>query len=171
MAVVKEINLNKFAKEFGTPSYDKGRLLKRQKKHIYESVYEGCLKSVEPMAERSPVDTGLYASAWSVRKINKNEIHFGNTAPYASVIELGAKPHKAPLQPLIEWSARQLQVPADDPEAKRMGLAVMKKIEREGMEPKYVLENGLEEVIIPMIKKEIKRRKDKYENSTKPERR
>lgn len=167
MAVVKEINLDKFVKEFGAPSYDKGRLLKKQKKFIYESVYEGCLKSVEPMAERSPVDTGLYASAWSVRKINKNEIHFGNTAPYAEVIEKGAKPHTAPLQPLIEWSARQLQVPADDPEAKRMGWAVMKKIEKEGMEPKYVLEHGLEEVIIPMIKQEIQRRKNKYEDTTK----
>ena len=48
-----------------------------------------------------------------------------------------------------------------------MGWAVMKKIEREGMEPKYVLEHGLEEVIIPMIKQEIQRRKDKYAESDK----
>ena len=89
--------------------------------------------------------------------MNKNEIHFGNTAPYASIIEKGAKPFRPPLQPLIEWSARQLQVPADDPEAKRMGYFVMRKIEKEGMEPRHVLENGLEDVILPMIKEEVKK--------------
>ena len=165
MTVVKEIKLDKFVKEFGSPSYDKGQLLKRQKKQIYEAVYEACLKSVEPMAERSPVDTGLYASAWSVKKVSKNEIQFGNTAPYAEIIEHGAKPHKVPLQPLIEWSARQLQVPADDPEARRMGFAVMKKIETEGIEPKYILENGLEEVIMPIIKKEIQKRRQYEQNN------
>ena len=61
MAVVRTINLEKLAKEIGLSG--EGKLFKRQKKFIYKAVYEGCLKSIEPMAKRSPVDTGLYASA------------------------------------------------------------------------------------------------------------
>ena len=152
MPVVRTIKLEEFAKEFGPEGYDSGKLLKRQKKLIYESVYEGCLKSVKPMAERSPVDTGLYASGWAVRKINKEEIQFGNTTPYAENVEYGTEPYKPPYQPILEWSARQMQTTPDDPKAKRMAYYVVKKIEREGIEPKYVLEKGLEEVIIPMIK-------------------
>ena len=93
-------------------------------------------------------------------------IQFGNTAPYAIIIEQGAEPFKPPLQPLIEWSARQLQVPADDPEAKRMGYYVMKKIEKYGMEPKHVLENGIKEVLLPKIKREIKLKQDEFRNDT-----
>ena len=150
MAVVKTIQLKEFVKQFKDRKF-----LMNQMELVYKSVYEACLKSVKPMAERSPVDTGLYASAWETRKINKHEIQFGNTAPYADMVEKGSRPFKPPFQPILEWSARQMKTTPDDPKARRMAWRVVKKIEREGIDPKNVLELGLEEVILPMIKETI----------------
>ena len=162
MAVVREINLDEYAEQFGDGRGKSAKFLKTQRRLIYDSVYDACLASVKDMAERSPVDTGLYASAWDVRKVSKDEIQFGNTAPYATIVELGAQPFKPPYQPILEWTARQLQTTPDDPKAKRMAYFVIKKIEREGIDPKNVLENGLEDVILPLIKITIMKNKDKH---------
>ena len=153
MATVRTISLKEFVKEFGKDS----KYLKRHKKQIYEAVYNGCLQSVEPMAKRSPVDTGLYASAWETRKVNQDLISFGNTAPYAVVIEKGARPFSPPIGPLLAWASRQLQLPEEHPEVRSFAYGIKKTIEREGMEPKNILEKGIEEVVLPNIRDEIDR--------------
>ena len=151
MAKIREISLQDFAKEFGQGH----KFLESQKKTVIKGVYEGCLASVGPIAERSPVDTGAYASAWKVEKKGDEEVIIGNTVPYAIVIELGSEPFKAPIGPLLEWTARVLQKPVDDPEVKKMAWAVKKKIEKYGMEPKHILEKAIKEIIFPKIKEHI----------------
>ena len=165
MATVKTIDLDQFVKEFGKIRHDSGKFLKRQKKMIIEGVYEGCLRSIQPMAERSPVDTGLYASSWQVQKSGE-AVYFGNTAPYAYHLEVGSPPFNAPLQPLLEWAGRKLQKPIDDQEVQRLAWGVKNKFAREGAEPKYILENGMSEVVMPMIKDTIEKnyKKPKYDN-------
>ena len=149
MATVKVIDIKNLTKELGV------KFAKSNKKEVYEAVYDGLLKSVEPMAERSPVDTGLYANSWEVEKLDENTVTFGNTAPYAFTLEKGARPYTAPIQPLLEWAGRKLQLPEDHPEVKSFAWAVRKKFEREGMAPKNILEKGIDEVIMPNILKNL----------------
>ena len=85
----------------------------------------------------------------------KTIFSLGNTAPYAVLIEHGARPFMPPLSPLIAWASRQLQLPKDHPEVKQFAWAVAKKIEREGLEPRNVLKNGIEDILIPNIKKNL----------------
>ena len=144
------ISLKDIGKELGK------KFVEHEKKEVIEATYEACLRSVEPMKYRSPVDTGLYASAWEVKKTNQpGEVFFGNTAPYAGIVEYGARPFNAPIRPLEEWAARKLRLPVTSPEVQNFAWAVKKKIQREGMEPKFILESGTNEVLLPMIRKEM----------------
>ena len=152
MATIKTISIDKAAKELGK------NFPKSQRKEVIKAVYDALLQCVKPMAERSPVDTGLYAASWEVKKTESEEtVTFGNTAPYAFVIEKGARPFNAPIEPLIEWASRKLSLPKHHPEVKSFAWAIKRKFAREGMEPKNVLEKGIEEVLIPKIKENLDR--------------
>lgn len=151
MAITKTISLKEFSKQFKLDH----KFLKENKKQVKDSVYSACLKSVPKLAEESPVDTGLYASAWQVEE-TKDEVLIGNTAPYADAVEYGMEPQDVPVQPLIEWAARQLQVPADDKQAISFGWAVKQTIKKYGLEPRYILTKGIDDIIYPNIKKELK---------------
>ena len=74
-----------------------------------------------------PVDTGLYASSWSVEK-DEDNIFFGNTAPYAQHIEHGARPFSPPIRPLLEWASRKLQKPETHPEVKSLAWGVNEEV-------------------------------------------
>ena len=158
MAVVKTINLDAFAKEFGRGVQGDAKFLKRQKRLIYDATYDGILRSIEPMKERSPVDTGAYQSSWGAEKVSKNEIHFGNTIPYAVNLEFGAEPFSPPIEPLLEWAGRKLKKPTTNAEVHALAWGVKRKFEREGSPPRHILEKGLEEVILPYIKVSIERK-------------
>ena len=150
MATVKTISINDAAKTLGK------KFVESQKEEVVKATYDALLRSVEPMTERSPVDTGLYASSWEVKKLDENTVAFGNTTPvYAYVLEYGARPFEAPIQPLLEWAGRKLQLPVDHPEVQRFAWAVKRKIAREGSEPKKILEKGIDEVLIPNMKKAL----------------
>ena len=155
MATAKVISMTKFVKDTlgkGSESY-----IKTHRKEVYDIFADSLLKSVKNMTERSPVDTGLYASSWDVEKVDENNIFFGNTAPYATIIELGARPFRPPIGPILAWASRKLSLPEDHPRVRSFAFFVVKKIEKEGLEPHYIMENGLEEIIYPKIEIELKK--------------
>jgi len=149
MATVKVIDINEAAKELGK------KFTESQKKEVIDATYDALLQAVEPMAKESPVDTGLYAASWEVKKEGEDTVSFGNTAPYAFVVEKGARPFSPPIQPLIEWAGRKMQLPPDHPEVRRFAWAIKRKFEREGMEPKNVLEKGIDDILIPKMKQAL----------------
>jgi len=139
----KKVNLNDFAKSLG----DYSNLSIDQKK---KAITKGIVKSIPDLVAASPVDTGLYAQSWAFN-VDEESIIIGNTAPYAGIIEDGARPHRCPIGPLLAWAKRVLgsssQPPDYDREVWGLAIGVQKKIEEHGQAPKHVLANAIPKII------------------------
>lgn len=81
---------------------------KHARKAMIKAAYDGQSEILDVISkmERPPVDLGMYRKGWKVGR-RKDGAELENSVPYASVIEEGARPHWAPLQPLIEWVTRK----------------------------------------------------------------
>lgn len=83
--------------------------------------------------ERTPTTTGLLrASIFSRREVSANGVLgiVGTSRPYAAYVELGTRPHWAPLQPLVDWVTLKLSLSGR--EAVRVARMVQRKIARRG---------------------------------------
>jgi hypothetical protein len=146
------VDLEDFSRTLGDYST---RHLKDRKR----AVMAGIAKSIPDLVAASPVDTGLYAQSWMMTETETSAI-IGNSAPYAGIIEYGARPHKPPLGPLLAWAKRvtgsSSQPPDYEPHVWAIAIAVQKKIEEQGQQPKHILENMIPK-IISNIREELKR--------------
>jgi hypothetical protein len=147
---VKTVDLKDFSKElkgFGEQT------LKRQQQIVAQSL----AKAIPRLVAASPVDTGLYAQSWDF-SVDETSAILGNYAPHAAVIEYGARPFTPPLGPLLAWAKRVLrdpsQPPGYSPEVQELARGTQKKIQREGFQPKHILENELPNIIAD-IRKEL----------------
>lgn len=141
--MVKRIKLSEFAgelKNFHTKST----------KEIRMATKIGILRSMNNLVEKSPVDTGEYASSWDFSEQEKSMILY-NHAPHASVIEYGARPFTPPIGPLLAWAKRVLkdgsQPPNYSDEVWALAKGTQKKIQQNGMKPRHVLEKALPDII------------------------
>lgn len=127
--------------------------LEQQKK----AVIRGITRSIPDLVSASPVDTGLYASSWDFT-VDEKSVLIGNYAPYADIIEHGARPFTPPLAPLLAWAKRVTQSasqpPDYDSQCWALAMHVQKKIQEHGMAPRHILENALP-MIIENIRKEL----------------
>lgn len=134
----KEVDLKDFAKELGVDT-------KAEIEHFKKSILDGLYASLPMLVENSPVDTGLYAQSWGVSKL-EDGAEIGNTAPYAPIIENGARPFTPPIGPLLAWAKRVLQDPSQPPDYSHqvwaLAKSVQKKISERGMFPRHILENA-----------------------------
>ena len=125
-------------------------ILEDQKK----AVVSGLLRSIPDLVQSSPVDTGRYASSWDFTQTEASVI-LGNFAPHAPIIELGARPFRPPLGPLLAWAKRVLKDSSQPPEYSdqvwALAVGVQKKIEKEGMKPKNVLRKAIPNIIQNVI--------------------
>lgn len=164
---VKQVSLKDLAKELKATSTAQQEKLKR-------ATLEGCMESIPMLVERSPVDTGLYAQSWKAEALEDgNGARIGNYAPYAAVIEFGARPgHWVPIKPLLEWAKRVLtnttvtdkktgkerKVKTGQPESGyspevwALAKGTQRAIYQRGIYPKHILENA-----VPVILDNIKR--------------
>lgn len=149
----KTVDLSKFAKEIGA-------FTDQSIKDLKEATLEGIVRSIPLLVEKSPVDTGLYAQSWGFEKKEWGAI-LGNYAPYAGIIEYGARPFTPPIGPLLGWAKRVLQDPSQppdySPEVWRLAKGVQKKISEQGMAPRHIMENAIPQ-ILENIKEEFRRR-------------
>lgn len=126
---------------------------------VKKGVASGLARSIPDLVRASPVDTGLYASSWDFT-IEENSAILGNYAPYAAIIEDGARPFTPPIGPLLAWAKRVLgdgsQPPNYSPEVRSLAYGVQKKISHEGMTPRKILENMIP-TIIENIKAELEK--------------
>lgn len=150
---IKRVFLEDFARELGEFS----------KQHILENkdaVASGVLRSVAPIVEMSPVDTGLYAQSWAT-EATQEYVRIGNFAPHAPIIENGARPFTPPIGPLLRWAKRKLrdasQPPNFSPQVWALARGTQMKIAREGMKPHKIMEKGLP-IILENIRVELRKR-------------
>ena len=158
MALAKTINISDFRKELK-------KIGPEWKKEVIDATYSGVLKSQERLNQETPVDTGFLLASWEVEK-NPLEpepsVILGNTAPYATVVlESGAKPHTPPPDAIIEWAARKLKKPREHPLVKSLAWGTIKKIQRKGIEAKFIFSKAIDEYVLPNILEEV----DKVLNS------
>ena len=116
------------------------------------------------LPKKSPVDTGHYAKSWGF-KVKQNKGVLYNEAPHAAIIEYGARPHWAPIKPLLEWSKRKLGDPSQPPNYSdrvwAMAKAVQKKIAEKGQDPKHILENEWPEILENIYEDILQQLRDK----------
>lgn len=149
---MKRVNLEDFGKEL--KGFSKLSLEKKRK-----AVVRGVARSLPDLIAASPVDTGLYAASWMFTE-TENSVILGNYAPYAGIIEYGARPHAVPIKPLLAWAKRVLQSDSQPPnyESKVWALAksVQQKIMKFGQQPRHIMEDAIPK-IIGNIREELKR--------------
>ena len=152
MAIARQVDLGTYRKQLKN-------LIPEMKKQAIDATYAGVIKSMPELHKRTPVDTGALVGSWFVRK-NPEEpepsVILGNDRPYAGVVlEYGARPFHAPIQPLLEWASRKLQRPIDDPMVRSLAWGTKRKFAREGIPPRNMLEKSIKEYILPNILKEL----------------
>lgn len=90
-------------------------------------------------------DTGIFKNAWRVATGIGNALaEVYNDAPYAGILELGARPHKVSAEAreaIKRWAMRKLQL--EEAEAEHAAWAIAKKIEAEGVKPHYIVRDLL----------------------------
>lgn len=149
---MKRVDLKDFSKELG--GFAQLSLAKKR-----SAVIAGIARSIPDLVQASPVDTGLYANSWSFTA-HETSVIVGNSAPYAGIIEYGARPHTPPIGPLLSWAKRVLQSSSQPPnyESKVWALAksVQAKIAANGQQPRHIMENMIPK-IIENIREEMKR--------------
>lgn len=121
----------------------------------------GIARSIPDLVAASPVDTGLYAASWHFTKTETGAV-IGNSAPYAGIIEHGARPFTPPIGPLLAWAKRvltgtksaegqtvQTGQPESDysPEVWALAKYTQAKIAREGMHPRHILQNMIPQIM------------------------
>ena len=74
----------------------------------------------------------------------------GSPLQYAAPVELGTRPHRPPIQPLIDWVRGKLHV-TDQAQARGMAFAIAKKIERRGTPPQPYLVPAAREAAVQEI--------------------
>ena len=149
---MKRVDLNKFSKELG--GFADLSLAKKKR-----AVIAGVARSIPDLIQASPVDTGMYANSWDFT-VQEDSVTVGNYAPYAGIIEYGARKHWAPIAPLLAWAKRVLgsgsQPPEYDAQVRALAYAVQKKIAMKGQDPRHIMENEIPK-IIQNIREELKR--------------
>ena len=153
MATRRVVNLKDFSRELGNFAESSLRMKR-------EAVSKGIAKSIPDLVAASPVDTGLYAASWDFTVSERSAI-IGNYAPYAGIIEFGARPFTPPIGPLLAWAKRVLTNAKDEsgnkiatgqpgdysPQVWALAKGVQKKIAAVGMEPKHILEDAIPGII------------------------
>lgn len=149
MATTKTVQLRDFADEVGAHT-------ERQIKNLRVATLKAVVGAIPMLVEKSPVDTGLYASSWAFTE-TEHSIILGNFAPHAPIIEDGARPFTPPIAPLLAWAKRVLndssQPPNYSARVRQLAYFTQQKIAREGMKPHKILANAIPE-ILERIKRE-----------------
>lgn len=79
---------------------------KRSVEAVRGGLVEAALEGEVLITQATPVDTGNTRARWQTI-ITPDGAEVVNDSPVAVYLEIGTKPHRPPLMPLIEWLARK----------------------------------------------------------------
>lgn len=97
------------------------------------------------LARKTPVDRGELKNAWRVSPPGVTPVTITNSAPYAGIVERGARPHavsREGIEAITGWARRKLGLPED--EARGVAFAIAQKLKERGQEPTYFVRGSLE---------------------------
>lgn len=127
-----------------------GELKKREaelKKAIGRGIRNGVRRGRSLLVHRTPKDMGLLKASWrdtTARSLDSVVTEIFNDAPYAGIVEEGARPHgvnAAGRLALTEWAERHF--PGLDPKAiKSIVFAIIEKLRVEGQKPTHFVRNS-----------------------------
>jgi hypothetical protein len=109
------------------------------KKLSFEAAFYAGTRVEKALKRDTPNDTGRMSESWKTSVTpDKRTIIIKNDAPYAAIVEFGARPHKVNregLESIAEWAMYKLMLSSED--AKSFAFAFAKKLEKQGQKPTY----------------------------------
>lgn len=125
--------------------------LQRREKAIRAAIGRGIRNGVRRgrvlLVHRTPKDTGLLKASWrdtTARSLDTVVTEIFNTAPYAGIVEEGARPHGVSpegRQALMDWAVRHFPGRALK-DLEGIVWAICAKLKREGQQPTYFVRNS-----------------------------
>lgn len=122
------------------------------------AVLEAATVGAELLAEAAPVDRGRLKQSFRVRRKGvSGHPEIVASAPYAGIVEMGSRPHWAPLAPLVRWVRRHAKLfnlssagTGRDKRGRftvgafvRIARGIQRKIAREGTKPRWFVKQRL----------------------------
>lgn len=158
MTVVRTLSLDQFIAQLGKlPDELEGAIVRG----LQSAAIRGAAVVVEKINSYNPetgtppaVDEGTLARSVGV-ELRARGASIVVDAPHAPYLELGTRPHWAPLQPLFDWAKRKFQV--EDGEAWAIARAVQVKIARFGTAPRFFMARAMQEIEHKIVFQEIER--------------
>lgn len=155
---------------------------------VRKATYLAAVRGQAYMKSVTKVDRGQLKNAWKAKRVDNGAV-LENSAPYAGVIELGARPHPVGVYVwslIREWVRRNITYQVKAKSGKNKGKLVTKrhskddemldeitwgivgKIRREGQEPTYFVRNSMPklqsffgEIVEDLINKQSKKRAER----------
>jgi hypothetical protein len=133
------------AKVYEISARDLGRRFReveqRRPEELRDAIRRAAAAGAEALAHVAPVGiTGQFKSKLRAIPTEHGAV-IQDDAPYAGIIELGARPHWAPVQPLYEWFKYKLGL--DSKEGWHAAYAFQRKLAREGQRPTFFFRRRL----------------------------
>lgn len=128
---------------------------KKRLASVWDGVAEGARRSVDVLREAAPKDTGELRSSIHVTVAGRS-ISVDIDAPHALLVDQGTRPHRPPIQPLIEWAGRHAGAFGlnTEREIESFAYAIATKIEQEGTRPTFFIRDAqarIEQIILDQI--------------------
>jgi hypothetical protein len=131
-----------------------GAMIRMQAKQVSEAIRNGMRAAAEhavtDLKQLSPVFDGNFKNAWRVAApgyiTGGTTVSVVNDAPYAGIIERGARPHGVNAEgqaALAEWVRRKLGI-SDEREIQSAVFLICRKIREEGVQGKFLVRDNLE---------------------------
>lgn len=137
------------------------KALQRRSRATLAAMHRGAVRAAERykgvLRDKTPVDTGHMRAAWKVKVAPARDgaprrrelVTVSNDAPYAGIIEHGARPHpvsRAGWESIYQWVRRHRASfglrKATPKELASITWAIVKKIEKEGARPRYIVRDS-----------------------------
>jgi len=118
-------------------------------RNVQAAIREAAALGAEVIAREAPRDLGILAASIKVQGRETPEIRA--TAPHASIVELGSRPHTPPIGPLLEWARRH---GLDE----GIAYAIQQTIARVGTRPRHFIHGNLDK--LRAILNEVMRRRN-----------
>lgn len=114
---------------------------------IRDGAVAGAMRGWAHMPKKTPHNLGNMAAAWRASKTGSptTPAELVNAAPYAGIVEMGARPHavnEEGLRALADWVQRKMGV--DRKEAERIAAAIAWKLRTRGQKPTFFFRNELD---------------------------
>ena len=104
----------------------------------------------EEIVKKNAIATGLLLKSIKVVKRSWKEYEVGSDCPYAPFVEYGTEPHRPPFEAIYNWV--RVKIGGTEEEARKIAWKIVKKIEKEGTDPKPFLIPAVMEVFTENVR-------------------